>query len=136
MARPTKYTEELLQLAYEYIEEFETRGAKQRVENDESWEIVPSAVGLARFIGIDSTTLYAWIKEEGKEEFSHIAMAVQDAQHLKLLNGGLKGYLEKSITKLLLSKHGYAEKVQQDNISSDGSMNNELKVTIVRPVEK
>ena len=120
--RPTKYTDELLAMAYEYIEGFEARGKQQREDKDDSWEIVPSAVGLARFIGIDSTTLYAWCKEEGKEEFSLIAKLVQDEQHLKLINSGLKGYIEKSITKLMLSKHGYAEKQQIDNTSSDGTM--------------
>lgn len=38
------------------------------------------------------------------------------------LTGGLSGEMNSTIVKLLLANHGYSDRVQQDSISSDGSM--------------
>ncbi len=54
MSRPTKYTPELLAKAKEYLESYSTA--------------IPSHIGLAYYLGIANSTMYAWSKEEGKEE--------------------------------------------------------------------
>jgi hypothetical protein len=41
-------------------------------------------------------------------------------QERKLTNGSLSNQLNPMIAKLMLSKHGYSDKI--DNVSSDGSM--------------
>ena len=45
-----------------------------------------------------------------------------------MLSGGLGGAYNAAITKLMLANHGYSEKVQQDNTSSDGSMTPERTI--------
>ena len=111
MARPTKYTPELLEAAREYL-----------VSYAEHEHAFPSAVGLADVLEISESTLYAWAKEEGKEEFSDILDAVSRKQQLVAWNKGLKGEYNANLVKLLLGKHGFSEKVDQSHTSPDGSM--------------
>ena len=39
-----------------------------------------------------------------------------------LINGGLMGDFNASIAKVMMTKHGYSDKQEIDNTSSDGSM--------------
>ena len=51
MARPTKYNEQILEKARDYI------------ENHEQYDdLVPSVVGLAGAIDVSRSTLYKWAK--------------------------------------------------------------------------
>jgi hypothetical protein len=45
-----------------------------------------------------------------------------------LLNNGLDGTFNPPITKMMLSKHGYSDKIEQDHTSSDGSMKQQIIV--------
>ena len=99
--RPTKYTPELVEQAWDYIENYEKKYD----------HAIPSAVGMARVLGLTTTTLYAWAKEEEKE-FSDILQHCLDDQHLKLMNDGLRGDFNSNIVKLALGKHGYSDKTE------------------------
>ncbi|MDF7480882.1 DNA-packaging protein, partial [Proteus mirabilis] len=43
-------------------------------------------------------------------------------QEMKLINSGLAGDFNATITKLMLANHGYSEKQEVDHTSSDNSM--------------
>ena len=57
--------------------------------------------------------LYAWAKDENKREFSDILDQINTKQECVLLDNGLTGKFNASITKLMLGKHGYHIRPQQ-----------------------
>lgn len=95
----TKYTPELMELAHRYLEEYET-------VHDQA---IPSAVGLAKVLKVAQSTVYKWAEEEDKE-LSEILGKLKDLQHETLVSKGLKGEFNSTITKLILTKHGYSDK--------------------------
>src|SRR6056297_525585 len=102
MARPTKYNDEVLEKAREYI------------ENHEQYDdLVPSVVGLAGAIDVSRSTLYKWGEES--DEFSDILDRINEDQERKLLSGGLGGDFNSNIVKLMLGKHGYSDKQQTEH---------------------
>ena len=118
VGRPTKYTPELLVKAHEYV--------------DGAWkdeDAVPMIVGLALHCGISKDTVYEWMKDESKSEFSDIARRVEQLQERYLAKGGLSQVFNANITKLLLSKHGYSDKQEIDHTSTDGSMSPSKELT-------
>lgn len=79
--------------------------------------VMPTVEGLALYLGISRETIYA------REQFSDIVNDLRTNQHDELANGSADGTINPQIGKLMLSsKHGYVEKAQVDNTSSDGSM--------------
>ena len=105
--RPSKYTPELLKKAREYV--------------DGAWKLddaVPMIVSLALYCDISKETVYAWMKDPEKEEFSDIAKRVEALQEKYLSKGGLDNSFNANITKLLLSKHGYSDKHDVDVTSA------------------
>lgn len=114
MARPTKYTEELVAKAEKYLSSYTT--------------LIPTIEGLALHLEISRETVYAWKDDEDKQQFSDIVSRLLATQSAKLIEGGLSGDFNASITKLILSgKHGYIEKTNQD-ITSGGD---KLSVQVV-----
>lgn len=114
-------TEEHLDLAIDYEANWKALG-------DE----VPQVAGLACHVGVPSATLYEWAKQDGalNRALSEVLARVMEAQHRTLVNGGVSNKYNHVIAKLILaSKHGYAERSQVDNVSSDQSMSPQ-KVTI------
>lgn len=99
--RPTKYNDEILEQARYYVEEGYT----------DNGGLIPMVAGLALHIGVSRDTIYRWAKEDEKGEFSDIVEDLQTKQEHTLMNGGLGGDFNASITKLALSKHGYTDKV-------------------------
>lgn len=83
-------------------------------------EVMPSVAGLACYCGKSRETMYDYQKQSS--EFSDIVASVLTLQESKLLNNGVTGVFNATITKLLLTKHGYSERHEVDNKSSDGSM--------------
>lgn len=126
VGRPSKYTKELLSKCYEYMEDYKNLG-------DE----IPSHIGLFLHIGISKTSGYDWDKEEGKEEFSAILGKCLMMQHQCLVNKGLSGDFNAAITKLVLGKHGYHDKVEQD-ITSGGKeiRNNFIIIPVTTKVDE
>ena len=118
MGRPTKLTEEIIKQAENYI-----AGDWEKLKH-----VMPSAVGLAKVIGVSKKTLYNWA--DNNDDFLHILAELNTEQEFTLLNKGLTGEFNTAITKLVLTKHDYSDKVSQDVTSSDGSM----KPTIIELV--
>lgn len=119
--RPTKYNEDTCDQAMAYLEEFEHE-PKERSTFLMRNAATPSLIGLAVYLGIANSTLDAWKDDETKEQFSGICSEVLQFQHEILVGGGLSNRFNSQITKLMLSKHGYSDKQEIDNTSSDGSM--------------
>lgn len=109
--RPTSYDKEVLEKANEYLEYFEDLGDK-----------VPTVAGLCGHIKRSRSTVYKWAEEEDKVEFSDILDQVMQYQEQKLVNGGLSNQFNSTITKMMMTKHGYSDKQEIDHQSSDGSM--------------
>lgn len=110
MGRPTKLTDDIVKQAENYI-----AGDWETLDH-----VMPSAVGLAKVIGVSKKTLYNWA--DSNDEFLHILAELNTEQEFTLLNKGLTGEFNTAITKLVLTKHDYSDKVAQDVTSSDGSM--------------
>ena len=109
--RPSDYTPELVKKAWAYA-----NGGWA-----EAGDPVPSVAGLACEIGIRRETCHVWAKDENKE-FSNILKKIAETQERQLLRGGLSSAFNASITKMILTKHGYSDKVETDHTSSDGTM--------------
>jgi len=108
--RPTKYNPDLLKEAQVYLDGF--------LYGDE--EGIPSIAGLALALGITRETCRDWNNQAGKKEFSVIIKGISLKQESILLNKGLSGESNPMITKLVLSKHGYHDRVQTELTGKDG----------------
>lgn len=121
VGRPSKYTDELQARAEEYISTYAELG-----------DVVPTVVGLALFLGVSTSTVYNWASEEVSQEFLDIFMRVEQLQHQRLVNNGLAGTFNPAITKMMLTKHGYSDKIEQAHTSPDGSMS-PTRIELVAP---
>lgn len=119
MGAPTKYSQEVLETAIDYVINFGDYG-------DE----VPTIAGLAMAIKTHRDTIYDWSKQEDKKEFSDIVKILMTNQERKLVNGGLNGSMNPTIAKLLLAKHGHSDKTETD-ITSGGEKLQHPGYTIV-----
>ena len=90
--------------------------------------------GLACQIGVRRETCHAWAKDETKE-FSNILGKIAETQERQLVRGGLSSAFNAPITKMMLTKHGYSDKVEQDHTSSDGSMTPKPTEIILRAAD-
>lgn len=94
--RPTSLDAETITLARDYLEN--------------SVDTVPSVVGLCRHIDRARSTVYDWASVKGSE-FSDILENLKEIQELSLINNGLEGKFNSTITKLMLTKHDYSDKI-------------------------
>jgi len=120
MARPTKWNKEIEEKAIAYINDYQMYG-----------DMIPSIEGMAEHLGLSRDTLYSWAKDKNKE-FSYILDRCMQVQSKTLVNNGLNNTFNSAITKLVLGKHGYHDKMEQDITSSDESM----KPTVIQLVSK
>ena len=118
--RPTKLTDELLEKAEEYVYDF-------RANED----VVPSVAGLACYLEISRSSLYNYKDENAR--FLDIVERVELLQEKMLVNGGLMGDFNPTIAKLMMTKHGYSDKQEVDNRSSDNSMRPVFNIVGVSP---
>ena len=109
--RPSIYTPELVKRARGYLTSYQDMG-------DE----VPTVAGLACVLGVVRDTCYQWASDPEKAEFSDILKELAQRQERVLVNKGLKGDFNAPITKMMLTKHGYSDRVENDHTSSDGSL--------------
>lgn len=120
--RPSKYGPKVIDRAKKY------RDGQWKVEGD----AVPQLAGLACYIGVNRSTVQDW--EAKHEEFSVICRDIMTAQERALANGGLTGEFAQPITKMMMAKHGFSDKVENDHTSSDRSMSpTVVERVIVKP---
>lgn len=113
MARPTKLTDELIKDAEAYIYSIDGEPA--------GWTgpdiVVPTIEGLAVYLHVSRDSIYEWVKSN--TTFSDIIEDIRAEQARTLVNKGLSGAFNSTITKLMLNKHGYVEKNETD-LTSNG----------------
>lgn len=102
--RPTKYTQELLDNAEEYLNNHEKYG-----------DVVPSHAGLANHLGISRDTIYDWASHDDKKAFSDTLDQIEIRQHSLLVSKGLTSEFNAAITKLMLHNHGYSDRQQTEH---------------------
>lgn len=100
----------------EYIESHASKG-----------DIVPSVAGLAYELEVSRRTIQDWANKD--DDILRTLDRLKAKQERLLLSGGLGNTMNATITKLMLSNHGYSDKV--DNTSSDGSMTPKASSVIV-----
>ena len=125
VGRPPELDDALLEKAREYLEQFEDEDHLEK-------EAVPSVAGLAIYIKKNRSTIYDWIKKQISPEFSNIVEEVMAKQEQSLTNNGLNGKFNSSITKLMLSKHGYSETHNTILSNPDGAAIASSNVEIAR----
>lgn len=99
--RPTKYNNNILEKAKEYL-----------VNYDQYGHVIPSEAGLSDVLDVTRETIIQWSKDEDKKEFSYTLQKIKNKQELVAVNKGIKGEFNAAITKLILHNHGYTEKQQ------------------------
>ena len=114
VGRPSELAECLIKAKEYLLGGYETFG-----------DVVPSVAGLACYLGKHKASMYNYAEQS--TEFFDTLEAIKTVQENKLLNGGLTGSFNSTITKLMLSNHGYREKQEIDHQSSDGSMSPQAK---------
>ena len=109
VGRPSKYNATIQKKADEYI---------KCLPED---EVIHTVEGLADYIDVARSTVYKWRDEI--DEFSDTLEQILRKQAKTLINRGLTGEFNAPMTKMLMNvNHGYRERTELDNLSSDGSM--------------
>lgn len=126
--RPTKLDDAMLEKAHAYVTQTSVMGVHV---------LLPTIEGLALELDLDRDTIYAWEtvpelaeeptdadveKRDLRTQFSYIVRRLRLSQAQKLLQNSLVGRYNPIITKLLLSKHGYVEKSEQDFTSGGNTI--------------
>lgn len=115
MARPSKYSEQILDLTKQYIDEAEDThevvgaGLNARIRSKVK---LPTLEGLAFFLRVHKDTIQEWKKNH--DEFSVLIGDLLAKQAEALINNGLSGTYNPTIAKVLLAKHGYKESSEVD----------------------
>ncbi len=138
--RPTSYSEDTVAKAREYIDSCEdtfvvldrpnVKDGKHIGNEQYRKKIVklPTIEGLALHLDVTRSTIYEWRGDETKPEFSDIIDKLMSKQANMLANNSLSGDYNPVISKVMLTKHGYTDKVETD-ITSKGEK------ILVMPVE-
>ncbi len=116
VGRPTSYDETIIPKCLDYLENF----------NETYGDAVPMVVGLCKVINRSKATIYNWAKDDDKPEFLDILSAIEEMQHVGLVNGGLKNQFNSAITKMMMTKHGYSDSIKQEISNPDGSLTQEI----------
>lgn len=107
MGRPTKYTAKTIEQGWNYVKNWKVIGDR-----------VPSNSGLAHYLEISRRTVQEWANDDRKPDFLHMLGRIQTIQERELINKGLSSDFNSNICKLMLAKHGYADK--QELTGKDG----------------
>ena len=108
VGRPSKYNEDIQFQADAYV------SGEYRADND----VIPTLSGLALAIGVCTSTLDNWGVEN--TEFLGTLIDLKAQQERALLNKGLIGEFNATISKLMLTNHGYSDKVREEVSGPDG----------------
>ena len=120
IGRPSKYNANIIEKVKHYLSNYESLGM-----------VIPTQSHLCRFIGITEETSIQWKKTH--ELYSELLAELEAIQRDKLLNNGLSGSFNSAITKLILHKHGYSERIEQ---STDITSKGEAITAITREIIK
>jgi len=115
--RPTEYTEDLIDKveqyitecvdSYEYIDATDREG-KPILTHEKRFKVkLPSIEGLVVYLDIPKSDIYTW--EKVHPDFLRVLNKLRAKQAELLLNNGLSGTYNSTISKLILTKHGYRE---------------------------
>lgn len=126
MGRPVEYSDQVLTDSFQYIQmcgnEWDNKAERYKCN-------LPSIEGLALHLEIHRSTVYDWQKKY--PEFSDIIETLLQKQAQLLINSGLEGTYNSTISKVLLTKHGYTDKQEIEQ-----TITGEMKYTgiqIVKP---
>ncbi len=123
--RPTSYSQTIVNQALKYLDDYQT----------EHQHPFPSLVGLCKVLGRGKTTFYRWWKEDkDKPEWGDIMETLNEIQELVLLNKSSIGALHPTIAALILGRHGYHKKVDNE-LSGPGGGPIQSKTLMVTGVE-
>lgn len=107
MGRPVEYKDEIVERVKQYL---------ILCEDPDNIQL-PTIEGLSLFLDISRETVYDW--EKKYENFSDIIRKVRAEQANQLIQRGLSGKYNPTITKVLLTKHGYREGIDQTTNDKD-----------------
>jgi hypothetical protein len=94
-------------------------------------EVIPTIVGLARYIGTTRQTIYNWA--EADKDFFYITEKLMGEQEFHLINKSLNSDINTTISKLILGKHGYHDKTDSTVSAPDGGPVALIERVIVDP---
>lgn len=131
--RPTKYNDEILVKTQEYIDSCEDEQFdyhKTAGEKSDSYEYrikvhLPTIEGLALHLKVNKDTIQEWKKIH--DEFSVLIEDLLHKQARMLVEKGLSGDYNPTIAKVLLTKHGYREGIEQTGKDGEELFNKESK---------
>jgi len=84
---------------------------------------VPGVEGLAIYLNVSRSSVKLWATQNAR--FSATVEQIKAIQAKKLINMGLSGDFNSSITKLMLNNHGYTEKLETQNTHSFESLSDD-----------
>lgn len=114
--RPQEYTDEIVEKVQEYLTLCVDTPADK--ESDIKANVkIPTIEGLAVYLEVSRDTIYDW--EKKFERFSYILGKLRSEQANRLINNGLAGTYNSTIAKVLLTKHGYREGIDQTTNDKD-----------------
>lgn len=127
--QPTAFGEHLFEGMDEYLKPY--LDYVDKLDHEDAPTGVPTLAGMGIRIGYSKSTLHGWkaldVVEgdsvrtvENISYFSDVISLLEQLQEVYAVNRGLTGAYSAPIAKLVMARHGYADKV--DNVSSDGSM--------------
>ena len=97
-------------------------GVAAYIASAKSQNYLPTVEGLAVHLCVARQTLYDWANPNSDryhEEFSYIFEQLKATQASQLIQNGLVNNYNPTITKLMLTKHGYRDKAEVDH-TTDG----------------
>ena len=109
--RPRTYKPDMVEKARRYI-----------ANHEDFDDPVPTVAGLACVLGVVRDTCYQWAKDEDKPEFSDILDELAQKQERCLVRGGLMSEYNAPIAKMMLTKHGYSDRVDTDMTTNGKDM--------------
>ena len=115
--RPRTYKPEMVEKARRYI-----------ANHEDFDDPVPTVAGLACVLGVTRKTIYEWANDADKPEFSDILDELAQKQERCLIKGGLMGDFNAPITKMMMTKHGYSDRVDTDVTTNGKDMPQQIVI--------
>ena len=125
----TTWTPAYTEQALEYIKSFLT--PRDRDDDNETTEVLPSIAGLAIELKVNRTKLYSWANDE-QTGFADILANTKSLQERFLVNNGLSGDFNPTIAKLVLGKHGYKDETAATGANNQPLFPQETELETVR----